>query len=68
MKILTKELKNDLDLNEVRFSVDSRAKRTLPIFFLNDSCEGVYKSDICLLCIIKCCAFCAFDLFAFYFV
>ncbi len=46
MKILTKELKNDLDLNEVRFSVDSRAKRTLPIFFLNDSCEGVYKSDI----------------------
>ncbi len=46
MKVLTKELKNDLDLHEIYCAVDSREKRTLPMVFLNGSGEGVVDSDI----------------------
>ncbi len=46
MKVLTKELKNDLELHEIYCAIDSREKRTLPMVFLNGSCEGVADSAI----------------------
>lgn len=46
MKVLTKELNNDLDLHEIQVAVNSIAKRTMPVFFLDGSHEGVVESDI----------------------
>lgn len=46
MNVLTKELKNDLDLHEIHCAVNSREKRTMPVLFLNGDCEGVAESDI----------------------
>lgn len=46
MKVLTKELKHDLELHEIQCAVDSREKRTLPMVFLNGDCEGVADSAI----------------------
>ena len=46
MEVLTKELKHDLELHEIRCAVDSRAKRTLPMVFLNGDCDGVADSAI----------------------
>jgi len=46
MKVLTKELKHDLELHEIQCVVNSIEKRTLPMVFLNGGCEGVADSAI----------------------
>lgn len=45
MKVLTKEIRNDIDLQEIRFAVDSKRSRTMPVFFLNED-NGVTEAEI----------------------
>lgn len=46
MKVLTKELRNDLELHEIYCALESREKRTIPLFFFNGSHEGIADNDI----------------------
>ena len=45
MKVLTKELRNDLDLQELHCALGSTEKRTMPVIFLN-GVDCVAKEDI----------------------
>ena len=45
MKILTKELRNNIDFQEIQCALNSVEKRTMPIFFLNGD-EGIENSDM----------------------
>ena len=45
MKVLTKELRNDFDFQEIYCAINSIEKKTMPVVFLNGD-EGVAKADI----------------------
>ena len=46
MKVLTKEIKKELDLHEISCMLEPRGKRPLPVVFLNGDSHGVEPSDI----------------------